>query len=200
MLVILVVGILVSSGFGAVALNSDREKFDTEIIGYNKSDFTHTVLGEFGTATTCVPCKYAHQALKEIYACEWYLFHYVTLVRDKNDHALKRTEELNQFAEPTVFFDGGYEKVEGAVDKEKYMLDAEGFAAQELRQNEVFKGISGIYKNNFLHMNGRKIPVYFKKKKMVPKNGSRIKIHYAHLGYYKKLQIVIYSQKDFEVY
>ena len=73
------------------------------------------------------------------------------------------------------------------------MLDAEAFTAQELRQNEVFKGISGIYKNNFLYMSDRKIPVYFKKKKMVPKNGSRIKIHYAHLGYYKKLQIVIYS-------
>ncbi len=118
LLAILVVIILVSNGFGAVALNSDRKKFDTEFIGYNKSDFTHTVLGEFGTATTCVPCKYAHQALKEIYACEWYLFYYVTLVRDKNNHALKRTEELNQFAVPTVFFDGGYEKVEGAVDKE----------------------------------------------------------------------------------
>ena len=78
-------------------------------------------------------------------------------------------------------------------------LFVSAFTAQELRQNEVFKDISGIYKNNFLHMNGRKIPLYFKKKKMVPKNGSRIKIHYAHLGYYKKLQIVIYSQKDFEV-
>jgi len=38
-----------------------------------------------------------------------------------------------------------------------------------------------------------------KRKKWLPKNGSRIKIHYAHLGYYKKLQIDIYSKKDFEV-
>ena len=27
---------------------------------------THTVLGEYFTLTTCVPCKYFHQALKNI--------------------------------------------------------------------------------------------------------------------------------------
>ena len=39
----------------------------------------------------------------------------------------------------------------------------------------------------------------FKKKKPAPPNRSRLKIHYAHLGYYKKLQVVIYSKKDFEI-
>jgi len=50
-----------------------------------------------------------------------------------------------------------------------------------------------------LYLNDKKIPIYFKKKKLTPANGSRLKIHYAHLGYYKKLQVVIYSKKDFEV-
>ncbi len=67
-------------------------------------------------------------------------------------------------------------------------------------QNEVLKNISGIYKNKFLYLKDKKIPIYFKKKNLTPPNGSRLKIHYAHLGYYKKLQIVIYSKKDFEIY
>ncbi|MFC2073365.1 hypothetical protein ACFLRS_00755, partial [Campylobacterota bacterium] len=67
-------------------------------------------------------------------------------------------------------------------------------------QNEVIKDISGIYKNRLLYVNDKKIPIYFKKKKLIPPNGSRLKIHYAHLGYYKKLQLVIYSKKYFEIY
>jgi len=66
-------------------------------------------------------------------------------------------------------------------------------------QNEVIKEIKGIYKNRYLYISDKKIPIYFKKKKSTPSNGSNIKIHYAHLGYYKKEQLVIYSPKDFEV-
>ena len=68
-----------------------------------------------------------------------------------------------------------------------------------LEQNEVIRNLVGIYKNRHLHVGGQKIPIYFKKKKFTPKNGSRLKIYYAHLGYYKKLELVIYSQKDFEI-
>lgn len=90
-------------------------------------------------------------------------------------------------------------KDKGAVDSEKYMLRGDAFVSHRIPQNEVLKEISGIYKNNFLYFNDTKIPVYFKKKKLTPANGSRLKIHYAHLGYYKKLQVVIYNKKDFEV-
>ena len=67
------------------------------------------------------------------------------------------------------------------------------------RQNEVIRNIVAVYKNRHLTINGQKIPVYFKNKKLTPPNGSKLKIHYAHLGYYKKLQLVIYSKKDFEL-
>jgi len=66
-------------------------------------------------------------------------------------------------------------------------------------QNEVIKEIRGIYKNRYLYISDKKIPIYFKKKKSTPSNGSNIKIHYAHLGYYKKEQLVIYSPKDFDI-
>jgi endonuclease/exonuclease/phosphatase family metal-dependent hydrolase len=71
--------------------------------------------------------------------------------------------------------------------------------SKELRQNEVVHNIVGIYKNRFLYLHGLKIPIYFKKKKHRPKNGQKLKIYYAHLGYYKHLQLVVYNTKDFTI-
>ncbi len=65
------------------------------------------------------------------------------------------------------------------------------------KQNEILRNIVGEYRGKYLHVNGKKIPIYFKNKKFIPKSGSKLKIYYAHLGYYKRLQLVIYSKKDF---
>ncbi len=73
----------------------------------------HTVLGEFGTYTTCIYCKYAHEALIYLFfnRGDDYPFYYVTHVYDKNIHAYKRVkEELGLTAAPTVFWDGGWRK------------------------------------------------------------------------------------------
>ena len=67
------------------------------------------------------------------------------------------------------------------------------------RQNEVFTDLIGIYRNRHFYVNGRKIPIYFKNKKSTPPNGAKLKIYNAVLGYYKKLQLVVYSKKDFEI-
>jgi endonuclease/exonuclease/phosphatase family metal-dependent hydrolase len=67
------------------------------------------------------------------------------------------------------------------------------------RQNEIIKDITGVYKNRNLYIGDIKIPIHFKKKKLTPSNGSKLKIDYAHLGYYKKLQLVVYSKKDFRI-
>jgi len=90
-------------------------------------------------------------------------------------------------------------KDKGPVKLEKYTLDTNVLMHKDTMQNEVIKEIAGLYKNRFLYIKGKKIPIYFKKKKLTPPNGSRLKIHCAHLGYYKKLQLVIYSKKDFEI-
>ena len=66
-------------------------------------------------------------------------------------------------------------------------------------QNEVVHNVEGVYKNKYLYIDSKKIAIYFKNKKLTPKNGSKIKIHYAHIGYYKRLQLVIYSKKDFTI-
>lgn len=68
----------------------------------------------------------------------------------------------------------------------------------KLRQNEVVEEIEGTYRHGALYFGDQKIPIYFKNRRFIPKEGSRLKIDYAHLGYYKRLQLVIYSKKDFE--
>ena len=69
----------------------------------------------------------------------------------------------------------------------------------KLRQNEIVEGIEGIYRHRYLYVGEGKIPIYFKKKNLLPKEGSRLKIAYAHIGYYKRVQLVVYSRKDFSV-
>jgi len=84
-------------------------------------------------------------------------------------------------------------------DKGRVNLNSFYGSLKDMRQNEVIKEFEAIYKNKKLYIDGNKTPVYFKNKKLTPKNGSKLKIHYAHLGYYKKLQLVIYSKKDFTI-
>jgi hypothetical protein len=66
-----------------------------------------------------------------------------------------------------------------------------------LLQNEVFINLRGRYRDGKLEIGNQKIPVYFKRKNLIPKDGSKLKIFYAHLGYYRKPQLVIYDQNDF---
>ncbi|KYK23086.1 hypothetical protein AYK24_01340 [Thermoplasmatales archaeon SG8-52-4] len=87
--------------------------------------YTHNVLGEYGTMTTCVPCKYAHRALKYLYQnkTNWDLpFYYITYVYNKNNWSYQRMKnELDLQASPTVFWDGGWKKDVGATDVESSM-------------------------------------------------------------------------------
>jgi thiol-disulfide isomerase/thioredoxin len=109
---ILVIGLFILSGFGAVALNDD--KISTEKDKLNDNERAHTVFAEYGTATWCGYCKYAHGALKEIYADGIYDMLYVSLVDDKNPTAAQRNDEYNIYGFPTVWFDGGYKVNVGA--------------------------------------------------------------------------------------
>lgn len=78
-----------------------------------ETDFTHTVLGELGTATWCPHCPPTSAALYEIYSSSNYDFVYVSLVADKNPKAGLRCGELGLTGYPTTFFDGGYNHVLG---------------------------------------------------------------------------------------
>ena len=67
------------------------------------------------------------------------------------------------------------------------------------RQNEVVRDLMGVYKNRYFYTGGKKIPIYFKNRKLTPLNGSKLKIDVAHLGYYKRVQLVVYSHRDFTI-
>ena len=91
-------------------------------------------------------------------------------------------------------------KEKGKGDISEYLLKQTDLDKKiSYRQNEVIINLEGTYKNKYFYVEGRKIPIYFKKKKSTPANGSKLKIHNALLGYYKKLQLVVYSTKDFTV-
>jgi hypothetical protein len=87
--------------------NSQKKTIDPEPIN---PDYSHTIFGEYFTATTCVPCKYTHQALKELFAAEYHPFYYITYVFNKNAYSKMRKTELQVVGTPTVIWDGGYEK------------------------------------------------------------------------------------------
>ena len=91
-------------------------------------------------------------------------------------------------------------KEKGNVDVSTYHLNADAFLTKRAnRQNQVIKNLVGIVKNRYFYSQGKKIAIYFKKKQLTPKNGSKIKIHNALIGYYKQLQLVIYRKEDFSI-
>ena len=108
--------------------------------------------------------------------------------------AMKTYKGLKELTHVYVLQDKGEENIFDYFLKQRDLFDK-----IVSRQNEVVKDIVGVYKNKHLYVEGRKIPIYFKKKKSTPPNGVKLKIHNALLGYYKKLQLVIYRTKDFTV-
>ncbi len=108
--------------------------------------------------------------------------------------AIKTYKGLKEVTHAYVLKENGDENIS------KYLLGQKDLAKKiASRQNEVVRNIVGVYKNKYLYVEGRKIPIYFKKKKSTPHNGAKLKIHNALLGYYKKLQLVVYSPKNFTV-
>jgi hypothetical protein len=111
---ILLIGILILYGLEATALKSNGEEIylethTDETILTVSPEYSHTVLGEFGTTTWCGWCKYAHGALKNLYLGEWHPFFYVSMVADKNMHAANRIwNDYNCYGYPTMFWDGGH--------------------------------------------------------------------------------------------
>jgi len=106
--------------------NTSTESIDNEPVDRT---YSHTILGEYGTRAGCVPCYYAHTALKNIYANGWHPFYYVTFVCSKNIHAYQRAiNELGLIAYPTVFWDGDYRKnlgassIQSAMEKYNYSI------------------------------------------------------------------------------
>ena len=82
-------------------------------------DFTHTVIVESGTATTCPYCVTAANQLYSIYNSGDLDFNYVALVWGEGTvNVRKRLIELGVSSIPDVYFDGGYKRLLGAQTNE----------------------------------------------------------------------------------
>ena len=110
----LLIGMLVLSGLGAVAMSSDDVKpvlettnNEIEMNGVPPKDYTHTVLVEVGTRTTCPSCPASNTAWHSIYGGGNYDFEYTELVYDMNSVAYARFSQFNPAYVPTSYFDGG---------------------------------------------------------------------------------------------
>jgi len=111
----ILVCILVFSAFAGMTSSTKTSK-NTLTEATADMDYSHTVFAELGSSTACKYCKYAHAALKNIYAGGWHLFYYVTLLTDNNLADQRLSHDYNYNGLPTVFFDGGYRVNVGAAD------------------------------------------------------------------------------------
>ncbi|MCX6666696.1 MAG: Ig-like domain-containing protein [Euryarchaeota archaeon] len=113
----LVVGILVLSGLGAVALNSDTKQSNGNDQG--KEVYTHTVLVEVGTAQWCGPCASWNTNIYNAYNSGSYDFEYVEMIySDHNSNILNNLAYswmniYNPTYIPASIFDGDYQRLEG---------------------------------------------------------------------------------------
>jgi hypothetical protein len=113
---VLISMLVISSFMGAMSSAPiQRKSTENEPIG---KGYSHNIFAEFFTMTTCVPCKYSHQALVELYEEGYHPFYYITYVYNKNNHSRDRKNELFVVGSPTTKFDGGFKTVTGGSDTE----------------------------------------------------------------------------------
>ena len=86
------------------------------------------------------------------------------------------------------------------VKEKKEKVDIEKFYhVGPFRQNEIVRDIFGKYSNGYLSTKYGKIKVYFKNRKIKIENHKKIHIHFAIIGYFDELQLVVYNNKDFTI-
>lgn len=114
----------------------------------------------------------------------------LTISQIKDYHGLKEVDEYK------------IRKHNGKVKNYKDLyLDANKIDIFDLKyQNEIVTNIKGVFKKGKFHMKNKKIKVFAKNKKDLPKNGTSITIKRAHIGYYRnKVQIIIHDKSEINV-
>lgn len=146
LVVLLLVAVLaVSPLTGAI---DNGKSYETKLVKEGKSanDFTHNVLAEYGTLSTCPHCPPASSQLYGIYTSGDYDFYYVSLVYDQNSKTGKRLQELGISGVPDVYFDGKYTHVLGEQSDDQPYRNAitscgvRNVADVDLEVNVIWKG------------------------------------------------------------
>ncbi len=105
-------------------------------------------------------------------------------------HDIKSYKGLKEATHISAVFKGDMQE----IDRYYQRLDSCQFYK---RQNEIFKDIDGVYRDGKLVTKCGIFPIFFKNKIIPPENGDKIKLFYAHLGYHKNLELVVYDRSDF---
>jgi hypothetical protein len=158
-----------------------------------QENFTHTVMIEYGTTTTCPYCVIASGQLYSIYNSGDLDFYYVSLVYDEGNMNVKnRFTELGITSIPDVYFDGGYKRLLGAQDDEQPYRNAISQCGNrdvpdiDITLNAVWKGggtikISGTVTNNEAEVYKGHLRVYVVEKESRWDDNGGNPYHYAAL-------------------
>lgn len=112
---------------GAVDVINNNKDLDIGIENSSNADFTHTILVEYASKSTCPYCPAASTQLFSIYNSNDYDFYYVTMVTDKivelpllaYARIAGRLNGLGVLYIPDVYFDGGYKQITGRQQDEQ---------------------------------------------------------------------------------
>jgi len=75
-----------------------------------------------------------------------------------------------------------------------------GMMARPSDRYRVVRGIRGVFRGGKLLVEGRAIPIHFKKRRWRPPPGSELRIKRAQIGYYKgRTELVVWDRSDFEI-
>ncbi len=95
--------------------NNDENNSNSDNESKIEKDFTHYVFVEIGTTVCCEACAQVHVDLDEYFESMNFPFYYVSLPIE-NQKADDYLANYNILGYPTVYFDGGYVTIYGAVD------------------------------------------------------------------------------------
>jgi len=109
----------------------------------NQAGFTHTVFAEYGSTTSCGYCPQTSSELYAIYQSGDLPFYYVSLVSNKNDAAKTRLGHYRTVAVPTVYSDGGYKNITGAVSEAAYRTMIQKSGERTVRDLQLTMTASG---------------------------------------------------------
>jgi len=92
--------------------NGDDDDDDTYV--------SHSVFVEESTAQDCKFCPSVGEKIHELYESGNYNFYYVTLIEDDQKAKNRLDNHYNHYANPTVYFDGGYKVILGNKSKDEF--------------------------------------------------------------------------------
>jgi len=114
---------------------------------------------------------------------------------------LKEGREYDIIVYKTKEYHGLNEIVKFSINKKYGVVDIKPYIHKSLfmLENEVLKDIKGEYRDKKFYIGQKSYPIFFKKKELKPPNGARLLLKKVQVGYYNRLQLVVWSAEDFSI-